>query len=270
MNYDHFLITRFNIRAYSPEIVLKSTADIGISEEWLSHRFQIFEQYCYPSICNQKNKNFKWLVFFDEATPSKYLKKIKLFENCIQFTPIFLNQKSDFNEHLMNHIKKNVSNASKIVTTRLDNDDSLHVDFIDTIQLIAKTREKCLIDIRNGYQVTVLPNKYEIRAYHPPFNHFISIVEPISEFKSVFERIHPAWDCPEMPCYIFDKRPLWIEFIHGKNNLYHTRNYLKRLIKVPTEKFGISEEINDNPINVLSSNILKYSHRLLGRTISNK
>lgn len=266
MQTQHFLITRFNLRTYSPEIVTNNDADLAIKDEWLSHRFQLFEQYCFPSVKGQTNQNFQWLVFFDAKTPDKYLLKIEaLKKEFTLFQPIFLSPTSDFNSALVETIKEKGNISEKIITTRLDNDDAIHESFISKLQIIASTLNKSLIDVRNGYQVTIKQNQYEIRRYFPPFNHFLSIVEPYGDFKTVFERIHPAWDCPEVPCYIFTQQPLWIEFIHGKNNLCHTRNYLKRICKIKQNEFGITAQISDTWLKVFASNILKYSLGIINR-----
>ena len=34
--------------------------------EWMDHRFIVFDSYCFPSVINQTCKNFKWLLFYDK------------------------------------------------------------------------------------------------------------------------------------------------------------------------------------------------------------
>ena len=57
--FDHFVLTRF------AEDVFKQSRKIKV-EEWLNNRIKLFEKFCLPSIMNQTNKNFKWLLFIDK------------------------------------------------------------------------------------------------------------------------------------------------------------------------------------------------------------
>ena len=59
--YKHFLITRFNLKKKGWETT-KNNEKIQ-TEEWLRHRFELFEAYCLPSVINQSNQDFIWYVF---------------------------------------------------------------------------------------------------------------------------------------------------------------------------------------------------------------
>jgi len=52
----HFLLTRFNLR--NEEWITTRDGGAVLTEEWLIQRFELFENYCLPSVMNQKNKNF--------------------------------------------------------------------------------------------------------------------------------------------------------------------------------------------------------------------
>lgn len=53
-NYTHLIVTRFNLQLWDGAKPL----DVA----WLAHRFELFEQYCYPSVVGQTEQNFKWFV----------------------------------------------------------------------------------------------------------------------------------------------------------------------------------------------------------------
>ena len=68
-SFAHFLITRFNI----------STPFTGntpiLTDAWLTKRFELFEQFCFPSVAGQTNNNFQWIILFHPETPSHFMKR---------------------------------------------------------------------------------------------------------------------------------------------------------------------------------------------------
>ena len=57
----HYILTRFNLCGRNRDKSKQST----LTKEWLHHRIKLFETYCLPSIKQQTNQNFKWLILFD-------------------------------------------------------------------------------------------------------------------------------------------------------------------------------------------------------------
>ena len=80
--YKHFVITRFNIRA-SYECKLKNPDNNPmrriLDEDYLEERFSIFEKYTLPSMKQQTNQNFTWIILFHKNTPNSFKKKIEDF-----------------------------------------------------------------------------------------------------------------------------------------------------------------------------------------------
>jgi hypothetical protein len=86
-SYQHFILTRFNIKLWSKDKNGQSTQ----TEEWLKQRFDLFETYCLPSIQKQTQKNFKWIVLFDADTPAFYKEKIAKYQKeCKHLEPRFV------------------------------------------------------------------------------------------------------------------------------------------------------------------------------------
>ena len=75
MNFSHFILTRFNVKKMWSQ---DKRGNKVLTDEWLSHRFKLFENYCLPSIVNQENKNFIWLVYFDQDTDKLFINKINI------------------------------------------------------------------------------------------------------------------------------------------------------------------------------------------------
>ena len=83
-NYKHLLFTRFNINS-------ADTLSCRLDPAYLKVRFELFERYCLPSVQNQTNQNFIWLLLLDENTPNDYKDRIKLYqEKYGRITPIYL------------------------------------------------------------------------------------------------------------------------------------------------------------------------------------
>ncbi|WP_051227980.1 glycosyltransferase [Gillisia sp. JM1] len=58
--FQHYILTRFNLRA--EDWTTTKNNEKVLTEEWLEERFDLFENYCFSSVRNQTNQNFKWLV----------------------------------------------------------------------------------------------------------------------------------------------------------------------------------------------------------------
>ena len=93
--FKHYLITRFNLRKPDWSVDKKNVA--VLTDQWHDNRFEIFADYCFHSVKNQSNKNFEWLVFFDETTSSKYRQIIdSLKEQMPNFSPVFVDGMDNF------------------------------------------------------------------------------------------------------------------------------------------------------------------------------
>ena len=136
----HFLATRFNLKVEN--WTTAKDGSLVLTEKWLEERFELFEKYCFPSVTNQKNKNFYWLIFFDIDTPTAFREKTKqLLSSHNNFKALYIDGIKSLNNSLIENILENLDESDDfIITTRLDNDDSIHKDFIDTIQ--NKTKKK--------------------------------------------------------------------------------------------------------------------------------
>ena len=230
----HFLLTRFNVKAST------KTISVSQSDSWLSHRFELFEKYCLPSVKNQFNQNFTWGVFFDTDTPQKYKDKIDKISNSYNnFVPIFINESSDLEPTSSKFIASKIEDSDQyIITTRLDNDDIIHKQFIDTIQKLFSPTNGMVIDLRKGYQITIEKNNLEIRKYYQLFNSFISLIEDSTNFNTVMSRRHSHW-WDSKSVVVFDDKRLWIELVHSKNKLNRVKGEFLLVPKIQSNDFGL-------------------------------
>ena len=148
MKFQHFLLTRFNVGLYSTRqdagpVDRSGRRPASNPDDWMEHRLRLFDRYCLPSVKNQSNKNFTWLVMFDERTPTRFKERIDHYSRDCCMVTLYLNidrpSTSTFREECCKCAKEYISqkvdeDTRYVVTTRLDNDDAVHPDFIKHVQ----------------------------------------------------------------------------------------------------------------------------------------
>lgn len=212
--FQHFVITRFNIPLFYS--FPRDKNDNAIDASWLKDRVDLFESYCFPSICSQICKNFVWLVFFDKDSP-KFLKDkiIKWKIDCPQFVPIFVRNYGEFMQLSMREtINKMIGCSKFVITTRLDNDDILLDNAIEAIQLAFIPRNNIVIDIEDGFCYDKI-NHILCLVKKNRSNQFISLIERKDMIRTVFFHNHRDWI--DKADYVTINKPLWVEIVHDRN-----------------------------------------------------
>lgn len=120
----HLLITRFNL----------NYGDIyPYSEVWMQHRMALFARFCQPSVRRQTATDFRWLVYFDRArTQAHQARLAPLFDD-----PRFEAVHVDSPDAMIADIRARAPRSGAFLTSRLDNDDVLHPDFVTRLQMRA-------------------------------------------------------------------------------------------------------------------------------------
>lgn len=226
--YQHFILTRFNLKSKSWSKD-KNKNPTG-NDEWMNHRIKIFERYCFPSIKNQTNQKFLWLVFFSENTKEKYKKIIERLQKVYSnFVPIYLSVEkgNNLNNYLNNNqLIENLlnKNTKYVITTRIDNDDCLGKYAVETIQEYANkiipklNRKRIFVNLLLGYIFDKKSKKlYLTEEFSNPF---ISLIEEITDdsIKTVWGAKHNEVSKLGKIKQIYDK-PNWLRIIHEKNVL---------------------------------------------------
>jgi hypothetical protein len=253
----HFIATRFNLK--TSDWKKSKSGNLVLTNEWLEHRFNLFENYCLPSVKNQSNHNFIWCVFFDIDTPQNFKDRIvALTANTPNIIPLFIDGMINLNVSFKNFIQENIThNDSYIITTRIDNDDVVHKDFVNTIQFLFQPSELTVIDLTKGYQVSIDVAKPEVRLYTHPFNAFISVIENVKSFETVFSRTHYGWKT-ENNTILYKRKRLWMELSHQENYVNHRQIGLKKAYHYNKVKFILPTDIEINILDVLQTNLKIY------------
>lgn len=239
----HFLGTRFNLTV--PDWKTSKNGEAVLTEKWLENRFNLFKNYCLPSVKNQTNQNFVWCIFFDVNTPLIYKKKIEIIsQEYKNLHPIFIDGISNLVPSFKDFIIKNSNYDEYIITTRLDNDDLIHKDFIKTIQKLYSPIAETVIDLQSGYQVTLPINfkNHQIRSYNHPSNAFISVIEHIDNFNTIYSKMHYDWKNSNN-IISYDKKKMWIELVHQENKVNYTLIGLKRKYSISNNDFGVKKNL---------------------------
>ncbi len=143
---------------------------IGIKDElWLTYRLEIFLNTVFPTLSNQSNKNFEWIIFADINLPIVHLRRLQDAILKSQLTARII--------HVEDYslVSKEISailatlSTDVLVTSRIDDDDCIHKDVISLIQekaLNAESREQVLlISLNNGLEFLPSDNCYRPVRY---------------------------------------------------------------------------------------------------------
>ncbi len=240
--FHHFLVTRFNLRVDS--WTKTRDGEATLNNEWLEDRFFLFEKYCLPSVLNQANKRFDWFVYFDISTPEIFFPRIEeISKNDERIHCIFINGIEDLENSFKSSIEKTLRTDCKwIITSRLDNDDILHNQFIQKIQDCFIPKHITVVDLREGFQLNIQTKKAEIRKANNPFNPFVSLIENSTDYKTVLSKLHSEWAYAES-IVIGESMVLWIELIHKKNKLNDVSTNLPFEYTIDATEFGLEKDI---------------------------
>jgi Putative rhamnosyl transferase len=243
MTLTHLILTRFNVQAGYGD------PKAGLDPTWLEYRFQLFEQFCYPSVYTQSNQNFKWLIFFDDQTPELFKSKIAAFAHYKNLIPIYIHgyfSESLLHSALAEHID---SGSSHMITTRLDNDDAISRSFIESIQAQFKGQNCEFINFTQGY---CLHNQklYLMEDYSNPF---ISLIESLdsSPLKSVLCVPHNKLKTIGNIHQVAGE-PVWLQVIH-RGNVSNIVRGKRQPLTLLGSQFVIDQETSTPQNNKLAS-----------------
>jgi hypothetical protein len=172
----HHVITRFNIRSR-----------LLYDDSWFVHRLGLFEKYTLPSMERQTNTNFTWHILFDRERTEAHMDKVENLKRSNGFISLHFFEKDD---RPITHLAKQISAREEpLLTTRIDNDDIAHPDYVQLIQNAASRalergiESPEIIDFKRFYCWSPDERKMSCRSPSYP-SAFISLIEPPSPFVS--------------------------------------------------------------------------------------
>ena len=170
--FQHFIITPFNV-----DIGVKPR-DYILGKEYLETRLELFQEVCYKGAYNQSNHNFIWLLFIDRETPDIYKKTLNKLSKWKCLKIIFTDANLNFHPFLVKTIQEKLQPDTEfLITSILDCDDGLNVDYIKTIQDNFREQDFEFINFPCGYLLR--KDGLFLRQYIS--SPFISLIERINE-----------------------------------------------------------------------------------------
>lgn len=246
--FQHYLITRFNLKKEGWD-TSKNNIPV-LTEEWLERRFDLFETFCFPSVKNQNNQNFIWLVYFDVDTPKKFKDRILgLSLGYPKFQPKYVENMEAFVPAIQEELKK--VNSTYIITSRIDNDDCIAYNYINNVQKRFVEKDHYAFDYADGYTLQISP-KFRLGKKRQLWNPFISLIEKNQKPKSVWQKGHADWKLDPFVERINHKR-LWMSIIHQENKVNEFTGY-GNVSSSELHNFKMNPEKREEIIDSLESN----------------
>ena len=202
--FDHVILTRFNLPTPGVEGLIRAR------EGWLAERVQLFETYTVPSI-QQQTKRPTWLVYLDPESPDWLLDRLRPWQEQGILTPIYRDivTTPDLRTDLIAHGRRE---HEQLLTTNLDNDDGLAIDFCERMSAIRSRAPRSVVYWPSG----LIRHGQNLYARTDRRNAFCSVLEswrePVtswSEYHNEFPRTMPVIEL---------KAPAgWLQVVHGSN-----------------------------------------------------
>ena len=197
---------------------------------WLETRFRLFEEFCLPSVAAQTSQHFNWIIYFDRDTPQVFKDRIKALQAKTQFEAYFtgLFPASGWPDSLQTVLGPL---PAVILTSRLDNDDALAVDYMQRTWEVACAQLPTLTracdtkaDPSAGRTGIVLTNGFiraDNRAYRlaHPSNAFVSWLERTDDPARLMTAMGIAhMDAAASGRLVQVSGPgSWLQLVHGGN-----------------------------------------------------
>jgi peptidoglycan/xylan/chitin deacetylase (PgdA/CDA1 family) len=204
---DHVLLTRFNLPTGGVEGLVRAR------EGWLRERIDLFERYCAPSVAAQEGAKVTWIVYLDPASPQWLLDRMAPHAASGLLHPVLREQVGV--PELREDIAAVVPDPGDVLlTTNLDNDDGIAVDFCARLQAAARStgHPRAAIYATHGLVLSD-DGLFLLRDRH---NAFCSVGESWDEPVTSWSEYHN--ELPRvMPAIELDGPAAWLQVVHGGN-----------------------------------------------------
>ncbi len=239
---DHFLLTRFNLK--KTDWKKDKNSQEVLDNKWLKNRIELFSKYCLPSVLKQTVRNFKWLIFFQKDPEPEIRELVKKLEVYDFIEPVFVNGFEEFHENLPIYITKRIAtNSTGLLTTRLDNDDALHKDFIKWVQEEKTFKDRDTVMHFPKGLFLELGRRPKLGAANYPLNQFISLREKLTNKPvTALGKAHDRWD-ESYHIQALPNKDAWLQICHSQNMINSFRGvpvYSSRLNPFFIEKIDFS------------------------------
>ena len=211
----HVVLTRFNLPSRGTEQLIRNR------DGWLRERVGLFERYCLPSVLGQTERHFSWIIYFDDASP-QWLKEWAGSKAAAgAFIPIY-RPEVPRSALLADLAQTGIAGETFLLTTNLDNDDGLALNFVEMVQAAAASiNERTAIYLTRG----LIRGPAGLYIRQDRDNAFCSVVEPMQAPVTCWTDWHNRLS-QTMPTRRIAGSPAWLQVVHGSNVSNRTRGRL--------------------------------------------
>jgi hypothetical protein len=229
---DHALLTRFNLPTPGVESLIRAR------EGWLIDRVSLFERYTIPSVAAQTSTSFRWLVYFDPQSPGWLMRRIEEWAQQPCFVPVFRSTVST--EDLLCDIEAHTGRQHPVLlTSNVDNDDALAVDFIERVQGAQVRADRSAVYLVEG----LIRSDTRLYRRADRRNAFCSTHENRDVAQTCWSEWHTMLG-NVMPVVELTGAPGWLQVVHGANVSNRVRG---RLVAPARYRSAFPDLLSDLP-----------------------
>lgn len=118
------------------------------SKKRLDQKMNYFQSLTFPSITQQKNKNWKWYIFISFELPEEYILELEKLINPFS-EQIFMHQVQDILDFKSLSSRILEETPKPYISSRIDDDDGISENFVEQI-LFYLPMDKHIINFING------------------------------------------------------------------------------------------------------------------------
>lgn len=161
-----YFITRFSILDYSCKAWIMTSMEKNnyttslFSDDRLNAKFEAFEKMTLPSIVNQTNQDYEWLILTSSYLPKLYMDRLK--KDIVNYPQIKLFTVKNIAE--FKKIINEYSYKQSYATVRLDDDDGLSVKYVELMQKY-QSKNQSIISFPKGHAYKIINDQIEVMDY---------------------------------------------------------------------------------------------------------
>lgn len=248
---EHVIITSFHTDNQSSGIL----PDL----DWINHRKVLFEKYCLPSVAQQTLTDFTWLVLCSARSPrdlDSYFRSFQLPQLEV------LRLEHPLTSSTLRDISCRKVDGSALLTTRVDSDDGLALDFVERLRASIHSETTRAYNFTRGLQVSEA-GLLSVRNFGNPF---ISLLEgpEVDRPRTIYGFEHPEVH-REFEVRQIGGAPAWLQVVHDRNVGNRTGGVPTRVSAHHNDFVGLSATPKFSPLKYWR---LARPDRVLSRRIA--
>ncbi|MEL4357764.1 MULTISPECIES: glycosyltransferase [unclassified Luteococcus] len=205
MSTAHVFLTRFNLPSEGVESLIRA------KEGWLRERIELFERYTVPSVRAQLGDDISWVVYLDTESPQWLLDKMYAWRDEGLLTPVLATSVGPV--ELTRDIQAAAGRQNgPVITSNLDNDDGLAIDFVQRLRQAPVTQERTALYLAHG----LITNGRRCFLREDRTNAFCAVREDLSDLMTCWSDWHNRLG-RHMDVVEVEGEPGWLQVIHGAN-----------------------------------------------------